>query len=306
MSTHFRHVVTQRPRLMRALLDRIRDARVVDSATAAAFWLFLSLLPIAAVAAMIVANIAIADVSVLESWFAAVPASARELFAEELHRVAALRHGAGAPLTAVVFIYLASTGIHAIFDAFDATTRCTRSWMHKRLLAIAVCFGLSVVVAIVGFVAGEVKHDVSAALVNFFSHGVAGVITAFVVELALILTLFVIGVAPEKRKLPIFPGAIVAASLHMIFAWSYVLYVENIGTGSAYEAGLATIGVTMTVVFLFTLALLLGVTVNAVLGTEVATHATRHATKPTPPDASTPEDVARAEGEGMGQPQHQQ
>jgi membrane protein len=295
---HFRLAVT---RLARALLDRIRDARVVDSATAAAFWLFLSLLPIAAVAAMIVANIAIADVSILDSWFAAVPASARDLFTKELHRVAELRHGAGTPLTALVFIYLASTGIHAIFDAFDTTMRCTRSWLRKRLLAIAVCVGLSIVVALVGLVAGEVKREVSSSLVNFFSHGVAGVMTAFVVELALVLTLFVVGLAPERKTMPIFPGAIVAAVLHMIFAWSYVLYVEHVGSGSAYEAGLATIGVTMTVVFLFTLALLLGVTVNAVLGTEVAK---RHANKPAP-DASTLADVARAEGEGMGQPQHQ-
>jgi uncharacterized BrkB/YihY/UPF0761 family membrane protein len=254
--------------LRRALFDRLLDARMVDSATAAAFWSFLSILPLAAFAAMLVAHVAVADASVFDAIFAYVPESSRELFARELAIVASHRTGTFAPATMVAFVWLASSGFHALFDAFDAVTRCRRSWVRKRVRACAVCVACSLALAAVAVAGGVARRTFVVAA----SHGIGSVLIAFAIELAMIAALFAIGVAPEARaKMPILPGALVAVALHMILAGTYVLYVRSLGTGSAYEAGLATIGVTMTTVLLFTLSLLAGVTVNAVLGTDVAT-----------------------------------
>jgi membrane protein len=252
----------------RAIVERVTTSRVVDSATAAAFWLFLSLLPLAAVAAMVAANIAIADVSVLHSIFTVVPESSRELVGSELGKVAALRGGTTTPISFVVFVWLASSGVHGLLDAFDATTRCKRSWLHKRAVAIAMCVALSVGVGALAAFAGALRR-VMPALASL--HRPERVLLGFVFEAALISLLFMTGISRRARKtMPVIPGAIASAVLHTALASGYVVYISSLGTGSAYQAGLATIGVTMTVVYLFTLSLLVGVTINAVLDDERA------------------------------------
>ncbi|HEY1956379.1 MAG TPA: YihY/virulence factor BrkB family protein [Polyangiaceae bacterium] len=242
---------------------RIGREHVLDSASAASFWIFVSLVPLAAVALMLTTKLAWANEDVLASMLAAVPPNSRTFVSHELQRVGAWNGGTVGPASAAVFVWLAATGVHAILDAFDATVDAKRPWWKKRLLAIAICIGLSVAVAAVGIAFGLLGKDV----VWIATKTPARWVIAIVAEFGLIVGLFWAGIARSARcKTHSWPGAILAAILQSLLGWGYVSYLRTFGNGTAYSgATLATIGATMIMIYLFTLSLLIGVTFNAVL-----------------------------------------
>jgi uncharacterized BrkB/YihY/UPF0761 family membrane protein len=187
----------------------------------------------------------------------------------ELDRVAAWHGGTVAPVSALVFVWLASTGVHAILDAFDTTLAVDRSWWRKRLLACAICAALSCVVAAVAVLLGVLDHGPTRNVVAILTTGPARYGVAFAAEIGFITALFTVGLhrvgarAHDRR----WPGAVVAASLQTLLGYGYVVYVRHLGGGAYATATLATIGVTMMVVYFFTLSLLVGVTFNVVLAT---------------------------------------
>ncbi len=243
--------------------------RIADQASSSAFWLFLSLLPLAAVAGMVVAKIGVADMSVFETVLSAVPPSSRALVREELGKVAAWNGGAVAPLSALTFFWLASSGVHAILDAFDATTESKRAWWQKRAIAIAMCVAFSLGVGALGALVGVAEREAVAKVAftvatrSFLSYGVG-----FLIETGLIVALFAAGVArkAERRMHSLWPGAALSAGMHTAVGAGYAEYIGHMGDGGAYRAGLATIGITMSVVYFFTLSLLVGLSLNAAIG----------------------------------------
>ena len=243
-----------------ARLDR---EHVLDSASAASFWLFVALVPLAAVALMLATKLAWANEQVLTALLASVPAKSRTLMSRELHGLAAWNGGTVAPISAAIFVWLAASGVHAILDAFDATVDAKRPWWKKRLLAIAICIGLSVAVAGVAIAFGVLGKNV----VWVATKTPARYVIAIVAEFALIVGLFWAGLPKNARcKTRRWPGAILAAVLQSLLGWGYVSYLHTFGGGTAYTgATLATIGATMIMIYLFTLSLLVGVTFNAVV-----------------------------------------
>jgi uncharacterized BrkB/YihY/UPF0761 family membrane protein len=61
------------------------------------------------------------------------------------------------------------------------------------------------------------------------------------------------------------PGAIVAVALQSLMGFAYKAYLSEIGAASAYQAGLTAIAVTLTALYLFATALLVGIHVNVFL-----------------------------------------
>ena len=247
----------------REVFARIGREHVLDSSAAAAFWLFVALLPLGAVALMVTTKFALGNSSVLGALLTSVPARSRAFVAHELDSVSAWNGGTVGPVSAVVFVWLASTGIHAILDAFDSTVDADRPWWKKRLLAIAICVGLSTAVALAALAFGALGHDV----VHVATRTPARYVVAAVGEFALIVGLFWAGMPKRARcKTRRWPGALVAAALQSLLGWGYVSYLRTFGNGTAYTgATLATIGATMIMTYLFTLSLLVGVTFNAVV-----------------------------------------
>ena len=79
--------------------------------------------------------------------------------------------------------------------------------------------------------------------------------------------LYWIGVPPHARgRLPILPGAAVAVAMQVALRFGYGYYVARFSNGAAYSAGLAVIGLTLTALYLFAVALLTGAVVNRKLG----------------------------------------
>jgi membrane protein len=238
-------------------LDR---TRALGLAAETAFWLFLSLVPLAAVAGLLAARFSTSNWSEVAPLSSSLPAATRELVSAELIKLATWNEGSVGVGSAVIFIWLASTGVHAIFDALEIGTGLARPWWRKRLLAIGMCIVLPVVVVLLASLGSEILGALGW-LGRWipplrFSIG-AGIVLAYV------CALYRVGVPPRARRgVPILPGALLAVALELSFGFAYGFYISKVGDGGAYLAGLAVIGVTMIGLYLFTAALLVGAVVN--------------------------------------------
>jgi membrane protein len=260
---------------VRELVARMRRCRTLGLAAEVAFWLFLALVPLAFVAGLAAAKLALSDTGPLSSALEAIPAVARDMLKEQLARVAEHQRVL-APTALGVFVWLASSGLHAVFDAMEIETGCVRPWWKKRAIAIVGCVLFSFGVAAVALLGsgldwiwkllGQRVPDVAEiAQVSFVGRLVRLVLGALV-AFALTVGLFEVGIPRHARcGMPIVPGAILAVALQIVLGLGYGYYVSRAGAGGAYQAGLATIGVTMIALYLFSIALLVGLELNVTL-----------------------------------------
>jgi membrane protein len=255
------------PRVWKLLLR----TRALGLAAEMSFWLFLSLLPLAAVAVYLAARLALHDWSLTAPLLASMPPDARSVLTTELGRVAAWNGGAVTPLAGALFLWTASTGLHSIFDGFEAQTGATRPWLKKRLIALGCCVFLSCAgagVALLGsalawggrFVGRELTHG---GALELLVQAVGGCGLLYL----LVAALYLVGLPRAfRRTIPLAPGTALVVLLTLALGFGYRLYVSTMGNGGAYLAGLAAIGVTMTTVYLFSAAILVGLALNQVLG----------------------------------------
>lgn len=239
-----------------------------------AFWLFLSLIPLAAVAGLIAARFSIGNWERLTPVVNALPSSTRDLVKSELLTVSRWNSGTVGLTSGIVFIWAASSGLHAIFDALEMETGAQRPWGTKRLLAVATCLMLSVAVAILAVIGPGLEGGLEwlsqyvPQLAMF--HGeptmpgrVLRIAVSAVLLFGYIGGFYWVGVPPEVRRgMPIIPGAIVAVVLEGALSLGYSLYVARMGVGAAYGTGLKIIALTMTALYFFSIALLTGAVVN--------------------------------------------
>jgi membrane protein len=263
---------------VRAWLDPIVHgvvrARTVGLAAEMSFWIFLSLVPLAAVAGLVAARLAMSRAPLEGSFLSSVAPEARDLIHRQVETVARWDTGKVAPVALAMFFWLASSGVNAIFEALEVQSETKRRWWMRRLLAIATCVGMSVGVAVlavltVGFdrlasLAGRaVPLPARGAVVaGDFARSASG----FVISVTMIAALYRVGIPRQaRRSTPILPGALLAAVLLTALGWGYRFYLSNVGVDDAYRGGLAIIGVTLTTIWLFSFALLLGAEVNTLL-----------------------------------------
>lgn len=277
-------------KVMLANMDR---SRTTGLAAELAFWLFLSLLPLAAVFGLVAARLAMHDQSAIAPVLHAMPVATRELLTTELARVSAWNGGSVGLLAALTFLWLASSGVHSIFDGLEvATDACARPWWKKRLLALATCVGLSIGVAVLTLIGGGVEwiqqlagkaihaKETGTNIIDLVMRVVLGAGVAF----GLVVGLYWVGLPSRARKqMPLVPGAVFAVLLMAIAAFGYTLYLTHVGDGGAYQAGLAVIGVTMMVLYLFSLAILMGAELNRVVGATRVLRKTVHREVAPPP-----------------------
>ncbi len=278
---------------VKILFASLGRARTFGLAGEMAFWLFLSILPLAAVAGLVVARFAMRETELTTAMLATVPPAARDLITGELGRVSAWNGGAVAPLAAITFVWLASSGIHAIFDGLELETESEpRPWWKKRLYAIVACVGLSIGFASIALLATGVAWirgllgDLDA--FAYVPRGAALVLRAiagWTIAVMLVAGVYWIGLPPPaRRRMPILPGAILAVVLQGILGLGYGAWVRNMGDSGAYQAGLAVIGVTLMALYLASTALLVGVELNQLLGARRILLASVHpAVVPPPP-----------------------
>jgi membrane protein len=285
---------TSRPvRTLIALVHGLRRARSLGLAAELAFWLFLSLVPFAAVAGLVTARVATARSDLLEAALASTPAEVRDFVAHQVERVAAWHGATVGPIAAITFVWLASSGVHAILDALELQTCTMRPWWRKRIIAIGGCIAVSVGIALVGLaaaglgwitrVAGTQVSSVVGALEASPAWRIVRVIVSSAVGVGALSGLYWVAVPPDQRRAtPVLPGAITAVVLQELLGFGYGWYVGKVGAGDAYMAGLAIVGVTLFTLYLFALALLVGAELNGVLRDERARREERAAPPASP------------------------
>jgi membrane protein len=255
------------------LWAQLGRTRALGLAAEMSFWLFVSLLPLAAVAAYLAARFALGNWSLTEPLLASMPPDARSVLGGELHRVSAWNGGAVTPVAGASFVWLASTGGHSIFDAFEAQTGVQRSWFTKRAIAIGCCVLLScacAAVALLGAAMARGAQTVGAPAPPAFvvaAERAIQVVAAVVFLYGLIAALYRVGLPREvTRRIPLAPGTALVVGLQAVLGVGYRLYLHTLGDGGAYLAGLAVIAVTMTSIYLFSASVLIGLALNQVLG----------------------------------------
>ncbi len=258
---------------MFAHLGRVRTFGL---AAEMAFWVFLSLIPLAAVAGLVAARLALTHANATGPLLMTLPPATRELVRGEMGNVAAWNGGAVALPAVVMFFWLASSGVHAIFDALEIQTQSSRPWWKKRILALGACIALSTGIAAVTLLTtglGWVRHlaeNVSIAGEAAQSSVVArigGIGFGAALAIGFNAGLFWVGV-PEiaRRRLPVWPGALLTTFLEVALGYGYSFYVGKAGDGGAYQGALAVIGVTLTALYLLSTAILVGAELNRYLG----------------------------------------
>jgi uncharacterized BrkB/YihY/UPF0761 family membrane protein len=96
--------------------------------------------------------------------------------------------------------------------------------------------------------------------------GVLRWLLAALIAVSMTAGLYRVGI-PRKRgeRAPILPGALVSVALQTLLGFVYGVYLTKLGGNGAYQAGLAVVGMTLTTLWLFSIALLLGVNLNGAI-----------------------------------------
>ncbi len=258
--------------------QKMARARTLGLAAEMSFWMFLSLVPLAAVVGLVAARVATRAESLEGAVLSSVPPEARDLIREQVERVAAWHGARVAPVALGIFVWLAATGIHSVFDVLEVQAEATRPWWKKRLLAIATCIALSVGLAILGLLAVGVRwieraagraipHVGPAEIAGSWAETALRVTAGGIVAVSMVAALYAVGIPRAARtRAPILPGALAAVFLIGCLGWGYRLYLSTTGGEDAYQGGLAVVGVTLMTLWLFSVALLLGADLNLVLG----------------------------------------
>jgi len=263
---------------IRCLWERLSTARALGLGAEMAFWLFLSLLPLAAAAGMIAAKFAWGNWAAAAPIVQSLPRATQQLLADELGKVAAWNGGKVGIGAGLMFVWLASSGIHSIFDGIEIESEAApRPWWKKRALALVACVALSVGVAILTllgtglgwlwrFVGGSTLFH-ALVLESSVPLQMVRLLAGAAVSFGLVSGLYWVALPPAARKsMPVVPGALLAIGLNIALGYGYGFYIKKAGDGGAYVAGLASIGVTLIALYLFCLALLIGIEVNQMLG----------------------------------------
>ncbi len=262
---------------LKCLVIRLDANRALGLGAEMAFWLFLSLLPLAAVAGVVAAKLAVGNWSIAAPLLDSLPGATRELLKSELGKMAAWNGGKVGIGAGVTFLWLASSGVHSMFDGIEIEANATpRPWWKKRSAALLTCVALSAGTALLTMLVtglGWTWHLVGGSTLFQalrFESSEFGEILRFgvgaVVSFGLVCGLYWIALPPAtRRSMPLVPGALLATLLQIAIGFGYGFYIKKVGDSGAYQAGLASIGVTLMALFLFCLVLLVGVEVNQML-----------------------------------------
>ncbi|CAN5717749.1 hypothetical protein BH09MYX1_BH09MYX1_00190 [soil metagenome] len=244
---------------LKRLLAAMDERRTFGVAAEMSFWLFCALLPLAF---SIVAFVALASGPTVSfsSLFAAVPPETRALVARELQAIAE-KNQTPSVVSILIAVWLGSSGIHAVFDGFEAQLGMSTKWLHKRVRALVGCGGLvagALVVTLLWTFIGKHVSGVPMTIVGYVAS--AGVLYLIVAGL------YLLGIPrPLRATLPRAPGTVVVIGAVVLVGVGYRTYLYAFGDGSAYQAGLSVIVVTLTAMYLFSVSLLVGLAVNQML-----------------------------------------
>lgn len=259
-----RRTLRQIGNMVPAILTTLGRHRSIGIAAEMSFWLFCAMIPLAVTAVLLLAHLPVQGVTLLEAIFADAPAATRALVSKE---VAGLSSSLVKPSVLYMGVcgWLASSGLHAIYDGFEAQLGVITPWWRKRVRALLGCALLSVGVALLALLGAGYEHLAGLApiLASRRLDLVLRTASVVVVLYGLVAGLYRLGIPTLARsQVSQAPGTIAVVFLIGAAGFGYRLYLATFGDGSAYQAGLAVMVITLTTLFLFSLAMLLGLAIN--------------------------------------------
>ncbi|NOU35026.1 MAG: YihY/virulence factor BrkB family protein [Polyangiaceae bacterium] len=249
--------------LVRNIVLAMDKHDAVTAASAMAYSFFLSLIPLLLALGYIIGHMVRVrgtDV-VLGPLVDAAPPAAQSIISRELDTLAGTGVGF-APLVALGFLWVSSSGVHGLINGLEIVLRAQRRpWWQKRALSVACILGALASLVAVGWGISYVIHlapgRVRTLLVPFIllvvgTCGLSGFYRVAVVHTEVI----------QRRA---WPGAFVAVTAWLLVSWAFSAYVRTLGNYSVYYGSLAAVAVLLFWCWLTALALLLGAEVNAQL-----------------------------------------
>ena len=248
---------------------------VAVHASAMTFDLFLSLIPMLALSGWLLTLLLKNNPAALGYVSDLLDATPRQV-----HLVMELQFGrfaAGvAPFAILIALYLASGAFHTAMNVFEhATGARRRTWWTKRAIAIGSVLAAIVTLALTGLVGmvlgGGPTHTVQAILGPDTVPGLARYVTysvAFASATAFLAAFFRIAIYHPDLKRYVWPGALVTVGIGTIVSWGFAMYLRTLARYTLYYGSLATVAVTLVWLYLWCVALLIGVELNAQLENE--------------------------------------
>lgn len=261
---------------VKRLLGRLREHGIWSRAAELAFWMFVSLLPLAVMAALLVSRLVHTDSPAGAPLLEALPRNVRDLLRGELERVSTWRAAPIALLAALSFLWSSSNAALVVFAGVDRLTGARREARHGRLSAIA----LSAIVALVGAVlfclvggvgwiallAGYSPAPVEAFESSNLGSGVR-VVVGGALWLAAISGIFWFSLPKTSRRfMPTVPGAIVTVGVQVGMASGGRFYLRELAESGPFVAAVSSIAITILALFLSAAAIFVGVEFNHHLG----------------------------------------
>lgn len=271
-----------------------RDGVAVH-ASAMAFDLFLSLIPLLALAGWLLGILLSRNPEALRSVSSLLdvtPVQVHFVLENHLGRFA----GGIAPLVAIVSVYMASNAFHTAMEVFEnATAAARRSWWVKRAIALCCVFAVILALAATGLVAVALSGGPTRTLMSLL--GGAGIplharYVAYAVGAtmgtAFLAGFFRIAVRHPGRQRHVWRGAALTVSLGVLASWGFATYLRTLARYTLYYGSLATVAMTLFWVYLWSVALLVGMELNAQLEQEERRRMPRRDTRSIPPPSNLP------------------
>jgi membrane protein len=278
-----------------------RDGVAVH-ASAMAFDLFLSLIPLLALAGWLLSWLlrespqALLSVSAL---FDSTPGQVHLVLQTHFGRFT----GGVAPLAALVSVYMASNAFHTAMGVFEhATGAQRRSWWLKRAIALGCVLAFILTLALTGMVAVALAGGPSRVLLAVLGPASIPALARYVAYLVgtvmatvFLAAFFRIAVDHPNRRRHVWRGAALTVALGLLVSWGFTQYLSTLARYSLYYGSLATVIMTLFWVYLWCIALLVGMELNAQLEQEERRRMPRPSQRPPGPRArSTREPAVRA------------
>ncbi len=256
--------VVRRTRAGRALLlmiDVLDQHHAPIAASAIAFDAFLSLVPLAAFAGMVMHRLHESDL-ILKPLLRASPAQVADLVGGAASRLSDDNAAVVAPLSIVAFIWTTSSGLSTAMSVFEKMFHSPeRPWWWRRGVAM-VC-----IVASVAIVAAVTSVTVGIGMISARAGAVVAVIVPTATLVGMLSAFFRISVrrGPVYTRRRVLPGVLVTFVLWALTSALFSFYVSSLSRYATLYGGLAAVAIFLFWLWLLALALLVGGEVNAQL-----------------------------------------
>jgi membrane protein len=280
-------------RFLRRIVLGLHEHNAAGAAPAMAFHFFLSLVPVLVLVGFVLGHVVRqrgVD-AILGPAIEATPDAAEQIVRAELARLAGASASSLAPLSVVVFVWLAAGGVHGLMDELEVIAKSkTRSWWTQRVLATAWVLGALLAAAVVAWVmlrvdaAAHLSHAAAAPAPastptgkthhvhphipilqdDWEKNAVVVVLGTFsLVGLAAFYRLAVVHPSGVRRR--VWPGALVAFGAWLAVSWAFGAYVGSLARYTLYYGSVAAVAVLLVWLYLTSWSLLLGAELNAQL-----------------------------------------